>query len=155
MWAVAAALAVLTTLALHGVSTRLAPRLNSVVLFLTGALIVGMILAAWTGTAVGPLSIPSLAALLVYAASCELYVFLFTLVLSSVSANILVRLANGPLGLGELDVSYSSEAMVEQRLSRMEGAGFLVRAAGGLWLTRRGILVVSVYRLLRTIFRHD
>lgn len=138
----------------HTILARVAPRRNTVMLYLAAGLIVGLTLIGWAGWTFGVLSIEFVSAALTYAAFCELYIFLFTLALSSVSANILVRLAAGPKDAVALDVSYDSPRMVEQRLTRMKGAGLIVWKTHGFRLTRRGAVIVKAYRLLRQLFRH-
>lgn len=138
----------------HAILARLTPTRNTVILSIVGALSVGVAFVAWAWWAFGALSIGFVSAAVTYAAFCELYLFMFTLALSSVSANILVRLAAGPKDRSELDSSYDSRGMVEQRLARMQAAGLIVTKRDQLSLTVRGRAIVKAYRQLRSIFRH-
>src|SRR5260370_31126419 len=85
----------LGVLAVHALTTRL-PRGNPIVKFIlvgcAGALALGCQLILQDGATVG-----TLAALLTYAFACELYLFLFALVASSVSARLLLLLRQGGL----------------------------------------------------------
>ena len=154
MWWIGVAVAATASLLAHAILTRALPGANAVVLFLAGGLMIGSALVAWAGSVLGIISIAFVAVTLTYAAWCELYVFLCTLALSSVSANILVRVAGASVDTGDLAVSYSSQDMVEQRLARMQAAGLIAGNADGFRLTRRGAIVVGAYRLLRAVFRH-
>ena len=86
-----AALYFVAAVALHAIWCRLSTRLSVVVKFVlvggaTGLVLIGHLIG------IGGLSTGTLAGALVYALACELYIFLFTLILSSVSAIWLRRL---------------------------------------------------------------
>jgi hypothetical protein len=154
MWWIGVGMAIVGAVVAHAIFARVAPARNTVILSIVGALSVGLMLVAWAGWTFGPVSSDFVSAAVTYAAFCELYLFMFTLALSSVSANILVRLAAGPKDRSELDSSYDSRGMVEQRLARMQAAGLIVTRRDHLSLTFRGRAIVKAYRLLRSLFRH-
>lgn len=96
-----------------------------------------------------------LGALLIYAFACELYVFLFTLTLGSVSAQLLVLLAQSPRSPSALDASYSGRDMTERRIERMACNGLIVARDGLIELTGRGRRLVGAFASLRRFFGHD
>lgn len=155
MWWKAVILGIVASVFLHAFLTRLAPTRNAVALFLAAGIVVGIALCGWMLEVYGPASIEFVSALLIYAAFCELYLFLFTLALTSVSANILVRLRDGPRDPAELDELYDDAAMVETRLLRMQAAGFVQRIESSLNVTSRGRRLLSGYHFSRSLFRHD
>lgn len=147
-------LGIIACILAHAFLTRLVPGRSAVTLFLVSGTAVGIALTSWAFRTYGPATIEFVAAVLVYAAFCELYLFLFTLTLTSVSANILVRLWDGPKTQSELDGLYENAAMVEARLTRMRAAGMVRTEVGTLQVTQRGKRIVRSYRFLRTLFRH-
>lgn len=145
---------ILAGVASHAIVTRLFPRGNAVLLFMVSGGLVGIILLGWTVTTYGLFDIRTFSLVVAYAAFCELYLFLFTLALSSVSANILVRLHNGTIPLQSLDAMYDSKSMVEQRVTRMRRTGLLIEDSGYATTTTKGRLITRTYRGLRRFFRH-
>ena len=81
---------------LHGLVMRVPLRLDSVRRFLLIGGPLGVVLVAVSLARFGP-TLPGISAILLFALLCELYIFLFTLVLSSVSATILIMLRQGPV----------------------------------------------------------
>jgi hypothetical protein len=155
MWWVALGFTIVASVLAHALLTRLAPNRNTVFLFLLGGTAMGAALVAWNWRTFGLLSFETLVAALAYAAFCELYLFLFTLALASISANILARLATGPRIADELNQLYDSSGMVEQRLVRMAGSGLIELNGTNVRLTGCGTTVVHCYRALRRFFRHE
>jgi len=99
------------------------------------------------------LTAESLAALSSYAFACELYIFLFSSISSSISASLLYGLRSGALSATELESRFGGAAMVERRLSRMLSTGILQRSATSYSLTARGIGLMRAYRGCRGFFR--
>ena len=95
----------------------------------------------------------NVAPILLYALSCELYIFVFTLAANSVSLGIAVRLLEGPAPISELFVSYSTDEMVERRLMHLEAAGLILRSNAGWKITSKGSTLVRAFRILRMTFR--
>ena len=75
---------------------------------------------------------------LTYAFLCNLYIFLFTATLSSVSSNLLFRLSREALTPDDVERLYSGRAMAEVRIKRLVDAGFLAAGTTGLTLTAAG-----------------
>ena len=92
------------------------------------------------------------AGVFVYAFACELYVFLVTLVDSSISVSILLLLRRGSSRRVEIDRLSSGRAMVASRLEKLCGNGLLRRAAGSYRLTLRGQSLLILFRALRFFF---
>jgi membrane-bound ClpP family serine protease len=96
-----------------------------------------------------------LAAVVVYAFACELYIFLFSFVTSSVSVALLVA-GTRQAGPDQAEpASLSPTEMVEQRLRMLGDSGLLDRRQECYHLNGRSRMIVAVYRALRRFFRHD
>jgi hypothetical protein len=91
---------------------------------------------------------------LVYGLCCELYLFLFTLAMGSVSANLLVNLSRHAMTMAEIEELYDSRVMVSLRIDRLVAAGLFEESSAGLKLTQKGEWTVRAFDWLRTFFRH-
>ena len=141
-------------LVLHAAWCRASARPSTVVKFVvvggvTGLALLGHLLA------VEGLTYRTLAGLLVFGLASELYIFCFTLIISSVSAIWLRRLYRGSIEEAALAEAYSPTWMVEQRLDRLVENGFLVRAGKGYRLTEKGRGLIATFGRLRAIFKHE
>jgi hypothetical protein len=146
LWAVAA---FLTAVGVQALWLRLPLKGDAVTKFaLTGGaigVVLGLLILVQAPTMMG------LAALVLYAFACELYVFLFTLVGSSVSARILLTLREGPRTAAEIDAVYQTAGMVEGRIDRLKRVGLIDPATGAI--TARGQLLARLFRQLKWFFR--
>jgi hypothetical protein len=95
-----------------------------------------------------------LAALLVYAFACELYIFVFTTSLASIGANILIALSKHPRDGVEAAAICESRTMVSARLNRLVVAGLMQANAAPLTLTIKGKKLVRTISAVREFFRH-
>ena len=138
----------------HAIACRLPGPGNSVFPFLIVGSLTGFALIATLASHYG-LSIQCAAGVLVYAFLCELYIFLFTLAISSVSANLLLNLSVRNMTQQEIDRRYDSSLMVTQRIERMLGTGLLEETPRGVQLTPRGLRLLRMFELARRFFRHD
>jgi hypothetical protein len=147
MWLALPPAYLVVALLLHALAVRMRPSGNRVHLFLVLGSLTGVALI-WHVAANTSLTLPAQAAVvLLYAFGCELYVFLFTFVTSSVSVALLVSPGPGqPAG--------APAEMVRRRLAVMHAAGLLQVAAAGYVLTPRARHLVRIYRDLRGFFRH-
>jgi hypothetical protein len=145
-----ASLAFLGAVTLHALLLRVPLKGDSVTKFALAGGTIGIFLGLLILLATPTL--PGLAALVVYAFAAELYVFLFTLVGSSVSARILLTLRAGPRTAGELDAVYATAGMVEGRIARLKAVGLLDPETGAI--TPRGALLARLFRALKHFFRH-
>jgi DNA-binding HxlR family transcriptional regulator len=97
----------------------------------------------------------ALAAILLYAFASELYIFLFTLIASSVSTSIIRGLRAGALSARDVELLDSSERMVQIRLERLQAVGLISRDLRGIRLTARGRRVITIFDALRRFFGHS
>ena len=139
---------------LHGLAMRAPLRLDSVRRFLLIGVPVGVALVTISLARFGP-TIPGIAAVLLYALLCELYIFLFTLVLSSVSATMLIKLRRGPVQACALACVYEPREMVWLRLDRLLMNGFIEEASDRLSMTAKGERLHHVFTGLRGFFGHE
>jgi hypothetical protein len=112
---------------------------------------VGCVMVACLMTTYG-LSVEFWAGMLVYAFACELYIFLGTLVDSSVSVSLLLSLRHGSSSRAELDRRSSGRAMVASRLEKLCENGLLERAGDRYTVTRRARWLLALFRALRFFF---
>src|SRR5258706_15999414 len=110
-WLVLAIASLLLAIALHAAMRRAVRGIGAVPAYLVTGSAVGTGLAAVCVVRYG-VNIQSVASLLVYALGCELYIFLFTMVSSSISALILLTLSREPLSESELATALGGEQMV-------------------------------------------
>jgi hypothetical protein len=138
----------------HFILSRLRIPANIVLRFLLVGNILGAGLVWWLYTNYD-ISAPQMwAGLLVYAFFCELYVFLFTLVISSISANLLINLFLREMTDADMPHQYESSHMVAARLDRLVAADFLEETSDGLKLTKKGVRLVRLFNRMRVFFRH-
>ena len=153
MWLLLSGAAVGSAALLHGLSSRRSQRMDSVRRFLLVGVPVGAVLmiAAWTCYG---LTVPALAAIALYAFLCELYIFCFTLAMSSISATMLIMLRQRPLQADELAAAYKPEDMVQLRIERLVNSGAVDRVTGRLVLTERGRKLHAAFSALSQFFGH-
>ena len=154
MWALAAIAAFAIAVAAHAALGRL-PGLpfNMVTRFLAPGLPIAVALfGGLAGSGRAPIEVS--AALLCYALACELYIFLYTMVSSSVTVSLLLRLRHGPADWQQLDAGYSDANMVDGRLTKLMANGLIVSTAAGFLPTPRGEALVTSFDRLRRFFRH-
>lgn len=143
-----------TALILHTVWCRVSARPSVVVKFVAVGGLTGLVLLAHLLSIEG-LTYRTLAGLLVFALASELYIFCFTLIISSVSAIWLRRLYRGSVETAALAEAYSPTWMVELRLARLVENGFLIRAVEGYQVTEKGRNLIRTFGRLRAIFKHE
>jgi hypothetical protein len=154
MWVVAALAAFVLAVAAHALLSRLPGLpLNMVSRFLAPGLPIALaLLLALLGLGQAPIEI--LAGLLCYALACELYIFTYTMVSSSVSVSLLLRVRRGPAAWDRLDADYSDATMVDGRLAKLTANGLIASTADGFVPTPRGEALVTNFDRLRRFFRH-
>jgi hypothetical protein len=155
MWLAAFCLATACAVLAHGVICRLDIALDRVLRFLLVGSAVGAALLAVMVREFGFFSVETWAAVLGYAFACELYIFLFTFTISSISANLLMSLHRRALTLDEVDAIYDSERMVAQRLERLLQGGFLQMDGPALKVAPKGMRFHRFLRALCDLFRHS
>lgn len=151
MWVLWTGISFLGAVAAHAVAVRLPIPGSVVVRFLLPGSVIGLALVFLLVAAFG-LSLATLAGTLLFAFLCELYIFLFTLAVSSVSASILRTLRSGLATSGRLNELYNPGAMVGRRVDRLYRSGFLARSSMGFALTRRGRTMQGAFSVLKRFF---
>src|SRR5688572_12740736 len=139
---------------LHGLAMRFPLRVDVVRRFLLVGIPLGVALVVFALTALD-FTIDAFAAILLYAFLCELYIFCFTLVLSSVSATMLVLLHRGAIEESTLASAYDPRGMVKLRVDRLIKHGFIERRGERLAVSPRGKLLHDSFSVLRSVFGHD
>jgi hypothetical protein len=153
MWLVLSLAGFALAVVLHALLTRMGGSLTIVLSFLFVSVPLAIIIAAlalWMFA----VSDESIAAVLVYLALCETYIFLFTLAANGVSVSLMMRLRARPTTADELMKSYSTRAMVERRIDHLTAGGFLTETGGQIRLLQRGAALVRVFALARAFFKH-
>jgi hypothetical protein len=153
MWVVLVAAYTVLAVSLHGVVRRAAPDINSVVVFAIVGAGVGIALIAHLLLLHLPAS-EMWAVLVLYALACELYTFLFTLVMTSVSVGLLLALRNGSIVEADLAERSDPRVMVRVRIERLVASGLLRNDSGNLAPTARGRRLVWIFGVLGSVFRH-
>jgi len=153
MWLVLLVLCFALSLGLHAIATRLRPRTNRVVSYAVVALVAGLLLA-WAVVARHGFGVQTWAALFVYALGAELYVFLFTMIGSSITARLLILLRRRAMTPVEIDAAFPTSGMVDDRMRNLARNGFIrAETASTYALAPRGWMLVRCFRPLRTFFR--
>ena len=154
MWLVLSLAGFALAVVLHAIFARMGGSLTIVLSFLGVGMPIAVVLAAlalWMFA----ISDESIAAVLVYLALCETYIFLFTLAANGVSVSLKMRLRSRPASADELMKSYSTRAMVEpRRIEHLKSGGFLIEEDGQIALLERGRALVRAFALARGFFKH-
>ena len=137
----------------HGGIARLALSLDGVRRFVVVGIAIGVAMMiglprdAW-------MSVECVAAIGIYAALCELYIFSFTLVVSSISVSTLMDLRAGPASEAELLAAHDPRQMVRERIDGLIAVGWIVRDGRLLRISDRGRRVHRRFSRLRRLFGH-
>jgi hypothetical protein len=152
--ALAALGAFVASVILHLCATRLWTRQNRVFSFLISGFVVGFILLEVLLKTRS--RIEALEAALIYAFACELYVFLFTFVVTSISVAILVWLReDGRLRESRTETAQDDDDFVGGRIKRMVESGIFQKKEEQLNLTAKGRILLIAYKGLRSFFGHQ
>jgi hypothetical protein len=154
MWFVGALLGLMIAVVGHAVLCRAPMPLNVVTRFLITGGLVGTCLVWWLLYRYGPTAPQTWAGTVIYALCCELYVFLFTFAMSSITANLLAKLSRCDMTDTDIEQLYDSRHMVATRLDRLVAVGLVDERPTGLSLTTEGARMVRTFRRLRGLFRH-
>ena len=150
MWFALSAICFSVAVVTHAAVARWRPEGGRVFQFVVSGALGASLLWALYRIADVP-SIERLVGLIAYGFNCELYIFLFTLVASSVSVSILVARAAGR----ESGVTLQPNEMVERRLAMLVSRGFLRRDGEMYELAEKGRTIVAWHGRLRRFFRHE
>lgn len=138
---------------LHGLVMRAPMQMDSVRRFLMVGAPLGLALVVLALTWFG-FTVSGFAAILLYALLCELYMFCFTLVISSVSVTMLILLRQGPIESARLASTYDPHEMVQLRVGRLIDTGLVERNGGRLAVTVKGAKLHRTFTALRRFFGH-
>lgn len=155
MWVAGILVSVVSAIVGHAGFSRMKLPLNVVARFLIVGSIVGAGFACWLFENFGVTAPQLWAGLLTYGFICELYVFLFTLAMSSISANLLITLLRRKMTDLDIERLYNSGGMVIARLDRLISVGLLEETSNGLKPTQKGAQMVRIFGGLRIFFRHS
>lgn len=139
---------------LHGIAARIPLRTDAVRRFLLVGMPLGGGLLLYSVATLG-FTTYAFAPILLYAFLCELYIFCFTLVISSVSVTMLIMLRRGPISSSSLTSAYDPRGMVSLRLERLIKQGFIVREGEHLAITATGMRLNQAFDRLQRFFRHS
>jgi ABC-type siderophore export system fused ATPase/permease subunit len=154
MWLAIAAGYFALALVVHSVLVRVFQRRGAFFNFLIAGSLSGAVLVAQLATR--RFDDAAVATLLLYALGCELYIFLFSMVSTSVSVSILLTLGRHSITEQELDRVYSSRDMVARRLERLVTGGFLAQTRDGAYcITASGHRFIARFGFLRAFFGHQ
>ena len=153
MWAIALIMAFCAAVILHAIVDRTFPLGTAVSRFLVGGTVVGSALLIYSYTQWG-FTTPFFSTAFAYAFLCEFYLFAITLVLSSISVNLVVQMRSEPFDREQLDQLYDSRHMVEVRINRLVDIGLLEVREGKLVATPAGRRVARSFQIVQRYFKH-
>jgi hypothetical protein len=151
MWIVQSLIFLFSAIGLHAVICRLpmhrAPLRNFLIVGALGGAALAVRLHAEFGS-----DVETAASLLMYAFTCELYIFLFSMVSSSISVSLLLTLRLGGVANDHLAVQYSSSGMISRRVDKLVAAGLLSQIDDRHILTDKGRRLIRTFSRLRVFF---
>jgi hypothetical protein len=156
MWFLGAISAFAIAVVIHAVLRRIKRATSNItVSFLIAACLPAVIFFSWLVARFGCAS-QTWAGVLVFCFLCQLYVFLITFAMASVTANCLVRLAQNQDPETKLDSVYENANMVDVRIDRLKAINLIMEAPSGLIrLTTLGEKVVRIFARVRNFFYHQ
>lgn len=151
MWLLAALSCFAAALLLNAVVARVTP-LPPLASFLATGTVVGLGLVVATFRTFELTD--ALAAILLYAAACELFLIVMTTLVSSIAVRSIRLLGRSPMNAVALAALYDETDMVRLRLERLATTG-LAETDGTAWrLTSKGVALLAILRWLRRLFGH-
>jgi len=155
MWIIYVFLALALSILLHSIIVRYYSSISRLTSFLVIGCAVCALLAIVVSAKYGLISFQLLASLLTYAFFSELYIFLFSSALTSISMNLLVKLRNKSMNTEEIEKVYDGRLMVEKRIIRLQTTGLLETTKdGGFLPTKRGLQLISFLEYLEKLFKN-
>jgi len=145
--------AILIAILLHVVACRLPLPFGSVLRFVMIGSVCGLV-AVMVMVAEYGLTADVAGAILAFAFAAELYLFLFTMTLGSVSANVLALLSRAPASPTDIDSLYDDRLMAALRIERLLATGLAQEHGGIISLTPKGEFIARLFAVLRTAFSH-
>jgi hypothetical protein len=153
MWAIFTLATLFSAIAISSICSwlRLVPNVLLQFVVIAGVGAVLLWFALWAMYEPG---IELVAGLLGYGFGCELYLFLCTLPLSSVSVNIMARLRSKSLSDRQLEEIYEGSDAIRMRIDRLRQSGLLMSNEGLIQATSRGIRTAQLFFWIRRMFHH-
>ena len=140
---------------LHAGLCRLPLKRNILTKFLLAGVPAGILLIGWERTA-KEASLSVWAAVALYAFLCELYIFIFASIQTSVSLGLLMVLGGKRMTAREIDGRFSGAGMIRMRLDGLVREGFLTEISKGHYvLTAKGRKFARVFRFCQHFFGHS
>lgn len=151
MWLLAALTCFVAAILLNAVVARVTPLPPLASFLATGTVVgIGLVVVAFRTFEL----VDAFAAILLYAAACELFLIVMTTLVSSIAVRSIRLLGRGPMSAAALAALYDETDMVHLRLDRLAATGF-AETDGTAWrLTSKGAALLAVLRRLRRLFGH-
>lgn len=146
--------AMLVAIVLHCIARYSFPAFNSVLQFVVAGALTGLVLLITIASIYGWRSLHFIAVLFLFSFFCELYVFLFTFVIGSVSAALLVKAESDSEGALAASVPLPA-TMVSSRLSALSRLQLIRLDGDNCEITATGVCVALAVRTLRRFFAHE
>jgi hypothetical protein len=143
----------LAAIALHAALCRLVRRGGAFAKFLLAGSAGGLALS-FHAFSRRQVDVETAAGILVYALACEFYIFLFSMVSSSISVSLLLILGAHRPVLADVETLYSSHGMVTRRLEKLVASGLLSQGDAGYRVTEKGWRLIRILGRLRIFFGH-
>ncbi len=138
----------------HAVLCRAHVPGNSVTKFLGIGILSGVMLSVQAVYFYG-YTVWALSPIFFYALICEVYIFLFTFVGTSVSSSLLFALRRHALSLDEMEKTHPSRQMVRQRVEKLEEEGLIESKNSRLTATNKGRQILRFFHKAQSFFGHD
>jgi hypothetical protein len=137
--------------ALHSVGCHLVLFSNRVIGFLLIGFIVGAFLSIYM-ILISGFNFAYIVSILLYGFFCEFYIFLFTMVGSSVSASLLISLLKD--NIKEIDIENISKTkkMLRSRIQVLVKTGLLIQKTDCYSLSTKGYFLNKIFLFLRHFF---
>ena len=144
---------------IHSIYLRVIPSANRVKSFIALGIPFGIILIIVCIAKYGMLSPSAWAPVFLFAFLCELYLFLFTFALASISANLLSNMYSKPMSFKDIELLYDERQMVLMRFNRLISSGLIVlisvgHEGEGYAVTAKGEKLLKILEYLRNAFKH-
>jgi hypothetical protein len=144
---------------IHALYLRAVPSANRVKSFIALGVPMGVILISVCTANYGFFSITAWAPIFLFAFLCELYLFLFTFALASISANLLSTMYSKPMSFQDIELLYDERQMVLKRFNRLISSGLIVlisvgHEGEGYEVTPKGKNLLKWLDYLRNAFKH-
>lgn len=154
MWIFLVFTMLISTLIAHGIWVRIGHSSSQVFCFLCVGVPIGIIHVSLSFLIFGQ-SEKAISSILVYAASCQLILYLLSLAANGVSISILDQIGKDINNSDLLGSEYSTSVMVLRRIKQLQLDGFLIKHNDKLQLTYKGQMLVKSFLKLRLFFGHE